>query len=58
MSPSYDVIFTGHLENDRFEHVITYVDVIEKSRKLFRNRKNASPNGIETESLVILKAKK
>jgi len=57
ISPPYDVIFTEHLEEDGFEHVITYVDII-KSRKLFRNRKNASPNGIETEQLVILKAKR
>ncbi len=57
VSPPYDIIFVEHLENSGFEHILTYVDVI-KSRKLFRNRKNASPNGIETESLVILKAKR
>lgn len=57
ISPPYDIIFIEHLENIGFEHVSTYVDEI-KSRKLFRNRKNASPNGIETESLVILKAKR
>lgn len=55
--PHYDIIFTEHLEEHGFEHVKTYVDII-KARKLFKNRKNASPNGIETESLVILKSKK
>jgi len=57
ISPLYDIIFIEHLENHGFEHVVTYVDTI-KSRKLFKNRKNASPNGIETENLVILKSKK
>ncbi|MFA4647078.1 DNA methyltransferase [Pyrococcus kukulkanii] len=57
IDPPYDIIFTEHLEEEGFEHVITYVDVI-KSRKLFRNRKNASPSGIETEHLVVLKAKR
>ena len=57
ISPPYDLIFTEHLENIGYKHIITYVDTI-KSRRLFRNRKNASPNGIETESLMILKAKR
>lgn len=55
--PPYDVIFIEHLEEHGFKHVKTYVDVI-KARKLFRNRRNASPNGIEAENLVILRAKR
>ncbi|WP_346765965.1 DNA methyltransferase [Thermococcus sp. 21S7] len=56
IKPPYDEIFIEHLENLGFRHEITYVDTI-KARKLFKNRNNLVPNGIETESLIILKSK-
>lgn len=56
ITPPYDAIFVEHFESLGFKHVRTYVDAI-KSRKLFRGRKNVSPNGIGAESLVVLKAK-
>lgn len=55
VEPPYHEIFTEHFTNKGFTHERTLIDKI-KARKLFLGRKNLSPNGIESEYLVILKA--
>ena len=55
VEPPYHLIFTEHFENKGFEHERTLIDKVV-SRKLFRGRKNLSPNGIQYEYLTILKA--
>ena len=56
VSPPFDKIFSEHLESCGLIHERTLIDRI-KVRNLFRNRKNISPNGIEKEYLIIMKAK-
>jgi len=56
VEPPYHTIFTEHFESKGFKHEKTLIDKVV-SRKLFRGRRNLSPNGIESEYLIIFKAK-
>ena len=56
VEPPYHTIFTEHFESKGFKHEKTLIDKVV-SRKLFTGRRNLSPNGIESEYLVIFKAK-
>lgn len=55
VEPPYHRIFTEHFESKGFIHEKTLIDKVQ-SRKLFKGRRNLSPNGIESEYLVVLKA--
>jgi DNA modification methylase len=55
IEPPYQDIFKEHFVNKGFVEERILIDLI-KSRKLFRGRRNLSPNGIEREYLLVLKA--
>ncbi|MCK4420107.1 hypothetical protein KAV79_09890 [Candidatus Aerophobetes bacterium] len=55
VEPPYHRIFTEHFESKGFIHEKTLIDKV-LSRKLFKGRRNLSPNGIEFEYLIVFKA--